>query len=38
MYNILTPALIRVEIANHILLALGVFGSLTSIKEVTMGL
>jgi hypothetical protein len=36
VYNILTPTLIRVEIASHILLALGVFGSLPSIKEATM--
>jgi hypothetical protein len=38
MYNKMTPTLIRVEIATHILLALGVFGSLASIKEATMGL
>jgi hypothetical protein len=33
MYNKMTPTLIRVEIATHILLALGVFGSLASIKR-----
>ncbi len=37
MYNWLIIALIKVEVASLVFLALGVFGFLTSIEEVSMG-
>jgi hypothetical protein len=37
VYNGLTLTLIRVEVASHVLLILGVFGSLVSTEETTMG-
>ncbi len=36
-YNRLTLTLIRVEVASHVLLILGVFGSLVLIEGTTMG-
>jgi len=37
VYNTLTLTLIIVEVASHVLLILGVFGSLVSTEETTMG-
>jgi hypothetical protein len=37
VYNTLTLTLIIVEVTSHVLLILGVFGSLVSREETTMG-
>ncbi len=37
VYNTLTLTLIIVEVASHVLLILGVFGSLVSTEETMMG-
>jgi len=37
VYNTLTLTLIIVEVTSHVLLILGVFGSLVSKEETTMG-